>query len=184
VGRAEFAAVDPARRVFVDETGANTAIARRYGRAPRGKRVDGPVPHGPWKTRTRTAAVRLGGVGAGRAFDGATDTACFAAYVERGLAPSLRPGDIVIMANLGCHKTSEVERLIREAGAAVRSLPADSPDLNPIEERFSKRKGFLRAAAARTVDALIDAMGDALRAVTTGDIVGWFKHGGYRYKQA
>jgi transposase len=152
---------------------------RTYGRAPSGVRVDGPVPHGHWKVTTLTAAVRLDGVGACLAFDGATDTACFETYVERCLAPSLRPGDIVVMDNLACHKTAEVQRLIRAAGAEVRYLPAYSPDLNPIEKLFSKLKAWLRSAAARTVDGLIDAMGAGLRAIRPGDILGWFAHCGY-----
>jgi transposase len=167
--------------VFVDESGANTAMDRTHGRAPSGVRVDGPVPHGHWKVVTLTAAVRLGGVpeSACLAFDGATDTACFEAYVGQCLAPTLRPGDIVVMGNLACHKTAEVARLIGAAGAEVRYLPAYSPDLNPIERPFSKLKAWLRSAKARTVDGLIGAMGDALRAVRPGDIRGWFAHSGY-----
>jgi len=155
---------------------------RTHGRCASGKRVDGPVPHGHWKVTTLTAAVRLGGVpqAACLAFDGATDAACFEAYVGRCLAPTLRPGDIVIMDNLSCHKTAEVARLIEAAGARVRYLPAYSPDLNPIERMFSKLKAWLRSAAARTVDGLIGAMGDALRAVRPGDILGWFRHSGYQ----
>jgi hypothetical protein len=112
---------------------------RTYGRGPSGKRVDGPVPHGHWKITTLTAAVRLDGVppSACLAFDGATNTACFEAYLEHCLVPALRPGDIVIMDNLACHKTAEVARLIASAGAEVRYLPAYSPDLNPIERLFS-----------------------------------------------
>jgi hypothetical protein len=180
--REEFAAVDPARLVFVDESGASTAMDRTHGRAPSGVRVDGPVPHGHWKVVTLTAAVRLGGVpeSACLAFDGATDTACFESYVDRCLVPALRPGDIVVMDNLACHKTAEVTRLIAAAGAAVRYLPAYSPDLNPIERLFSKLKAWLRKAKARTVGGLIAAMGDALRAVRPGDILGWFGHSGYR----
>ena len=167
--------------MFVDESGAGTAMDRTYGRAPSGVRVDGPVPHGHWKVVTLTAAVRLGGVpeAACLAFDGATDTACFETYVERCLAPALRPGDIVILDNLPCHKTAEVARLIGAAGACVRYLPAYSPDLNPIERLFSKLKAALRKAKARTVDALIAAMGEALRAIRPGDIAGWFAHSGY-----
>jgi transposase len=154
---------------------------RTHGRAPSGVRVDGPVPHGHWKVTTLTAAVRLGGVpsSACLAFDGATDSACFEAYVERCLAPALRPGDIVIMDNLSCHKTAEVARLIASVGAEVRYLPAYSPDLNPIEQLFSKLKDALRSAAARTVDAVIEAMGEALRAIRPGDILSWFGHSGY-----
>jgi transposase len=159
---------------------------RTYGRSPSGVRVDGPVPHGHWKVVTLTAAVRLGGVpeAACLAFDGATDTAAFETYVERCLAPALRPGAIVVMDNLACHKTAEVARLIGLAGAEVRYLPAYSPDLNPIERLFSKLKAWLRKAKARTVDALIEAMGDALRAVRPSDIVGWFGHSGYRPPQS
>ncbi len=126
-------------------------------------RVDGPVPHGHWKITTLTAAVRLGGVPepACLAFDGATDSACFVTYVGQCLAPALRPGDIVVMDNLACHKAAEVARLIGAAGAEVRYLPAYSPDLNPIERLFSKLKEVLRSAAARTVDAVVEAMGQA-----------------------
>jgi transposase len=152
---------------------------RTHGRAPSGIRVDGPVPHGHGKMTTLTAAVRLGGVGACLAFDGATDTASFETYVERCLAPTLRPGDVVVLDNLTCHKTAEASRLIAAAGAELRLLPAYSPDLNPIEQMFSKLKARLRSAAARTVDDWIGAMGDALRAVRPGDILGWFRHSGY-----
>ena len=154
---------------------------RSHGRAPSGVRVDGPVPHGHWKVVTLTAAVRLGGVPepACLAFDGATDSAAFGTYVERCLAPTLRPGDVVIMDNLACHKAAEAARIIAEAGAEIRFLPAYSPDLNPIERMFSKLKAHLRSAAARTVDGLIEAMGDALRAIRPGDIHGWFRHSGY-----
>ncbi len=174
--------MDPQRLVFVDESGANTAMDRTYGRGPSGVRVDGPVPHGHWKTVTLTAAVRLGGVPepACLAIDGATNTACFEAYVAECLAPTLRPGDIVIMDNLACHKTAEVERLIQAAGAEVRYLPAYSPDLNPIERLFGKLKEALRKSAARTVDGLITAIGEALRSIRPGDILGWFAHSGYR----
>jgi transposase len=179
--REEFAAIDPTKLVFVDESGASTAMDRTHGRAPSGVRVDGPVPHGHWKITTLTAAVRLDGVpeSACLAFDGATDSACFESYVERCLAPALRPGDIVVMDNLACHKAAEVARLIESAGARVRYLPAYSPDLNPIERLFSKLKAALRSAAARTVDALIEAMGEALRAIRVADIRGWFAHSGY-----
>jgi len=152
---------------------------RTHGRGPSGVRVDGPVPHGHWKVITLTAAVRLGGVGACLAFDGATDTACFETYVERCLVPALRPGDIVVMDNLSCHKTAEVARLIGSAGAEVRYLPAYSPDLNPIERMFSKLKAWLRSAAVRTVEGLFGALGDGLRTVTERDILGWFRHSGY-----
>jgi transposase len=182
--REEFAAVDPARLVFLDETGASTAMDRTHGRAPSGVRVDGPIPHGHWKIVTLTAAVRLDGVGACLAFDGATDSAAFETYLERCLAPTLRPGDVVIMDNLSCHKTAEAARLIAAAGAELRFLPAYSPDLNPIERMFSKLKARLRSAKARTIDGLIEAMGDALRAVRPGDVLGWFRHSGYQAQKS
>jgi transposase len=147
-------------------------MARRYGRAPRGQRVDGPVPQGHWKVLTLTAAIRLEGVGGCLSFDGATNAVTFEAYVEHALAPTLRPGDIVVMDNLPAHKGPEVERLIQAAGAELRYLPAYSPDLNPIEKMFSKMKTVLRKAAARTVDRLHEAIGDGLRSVTHQDIAG------------
>ncbi len=179
--REQFAAVDPAQRVFLDESGASTAMDRTYGRAPSGVRVDGPVPHGHCQVVTLTAAVRLDGVpvSACLAFEGATDIASFETSVAKCLVPALRLGDIVVMDNLAGHKTAEVARLIEAAGATVRHLPAYSPDLNPIEQLFSKLKAALRKAAARTVDALIEAMGEGLRAIRVDDIRGWFAHSGY-----
>ena len=174
-------ATDPASWVFLDETGATTAMDRAYGRCASGKRVDGPVPHGHWKVTTLTAAIRLGGViePACMARDGATDGHLFASYVERYLAPSLRPGDIVIMDNLAAHKVAAIEPLITKVGASVRFLPPYSPDLNPIEAMFSKLKEFLRSAKARTFDALVKAMGDGMRTIRASDIRGWFVHCGY-----
>jgi transposase len=157
---------------------------RTHGRASSGVRVDGPVPHGHWKIVTLTAAVRLNGVGACLAFDGATDSACFETYLERCLAPTLRAGDVVIMDNLSCHKTAEAARLIAATGAELRFLPAYSPDLNPIERMFSKLKARLRSAKARTFDALIEAMGDGLRTIRPGDVLGWFRHSGYQAQKA
>jgi transposase len=132
---------------------------RTHGRAPSGVRGDGPVPYGHWKVVTLTAAIRLGGVPepARPAFDGATHSAAFGPYNGRVLAPSLRPGGIVIMDNLACHKVAEVDRLI--AGAGVRYLPVYSPDPNPIERMFSKLKAYLRSSKARAFDGLIEAMG-------------------------
>jgi transposase len=158
-------------------------MARRYGRAPRGARVDGPVPHGHWTVMTLTAAVRLGGVGGCLVLDGAVDAMAFETYVERVLAPTLRPGDVVVMDNLSSHKRAEVARAIEGAGATVRFLPPYSPDLNPIEKMFSKLKEYLRSAAARTIEGLIEAIGAGLRAVTDRDILGWFQSCGYRYRQ-
>jgi transposase len=159
---------------------------RAYGRSASGKRVDGPVPHGHWLVTTLTAAVRLGGVPepACLAFVGATDAMAFETYAERCLAPSLRPGDIVIMDNLGSHKRPPPIAAIEAAGATVRFLPPYSPDLNPIEKLSSKLKAYLRTAKARTIEAPRDAIGEGLRTVTASDIDGWFKSCGYRHTQA
>lgn len=169
--------------MFVDESGASTAMDRTYGRAPSGVRVDGPAPHGHRKVVTLTAAVRLGGVGGCLAFDGATDATTFETYAERVLAPSPRPGDIVVMDNLGSHKRPPPVAAIEAAGASVRFLPPYSPDLNPIEKLFSKLKEHLRRLKARAVDSLYDAIGEALRAVTAADIAGWSSYCGYRQTQ-
>ena len=151
---------------------------RTYGRAASGKRVDGPVPQGHWSMTTLTAAVRLDGLieAACQASSRPTDAAWFVHYVATGLVPSLRAGDIVVMDNLSSHKSAEVARLIESAGATVRYLPAYSPDLNPIEALFSELKQALRSAKARTFEALIEAIGEALRSVSRGDILGWFGH--------
>jgi transposase len=155
---------------------------RTHGRCASGKRVDGPVPHGHWLLTTLTAAVRLGGIpeSACLSFVGSTHAMDFETYAERCLAPSLRPGDIVIMDNLGSHKRPPPIQAIEQAGAAVRFLPPYSPDLNPIEKVFSKLKAHLRKVKARTVEALRDAIGEGLRTVTASDIAGWFKSCGYR----
>ena len=171
----EMAGPDASQFVFLDETGTNTAMARRYGRAPRGQRVDGPVPHGHWQTVTLTAAIRLGGVGGCLAFESATDASSFGSHVEMALVPTLRRGDIVVMDNLSAHKGAVVGRLIRTAGAESRYLPAYSPDFNPIEEMFSKLKTYLRKAAACSMDRLTEAMGEELRLITHEDIAGWFR---------
>ena len=165
--REEFATVDPSRLVFVDESGATTAMDRTHGRCASGKRADGPVPHGHWLVTTLTAAVRLGGAPepACLAFVGATDAMAFETYAERCLAPTLRPGDIVVMDNLGSHKRPPPIAAIEAVGATVRFLPPYSPDLNPIEKLFSKLKTYLRKTKARTVEALHDALGDGLRVV-------------------
>lgn len=174
----EFAAVDPARLVFLDESGTTTKMTRRYGRAPRGQRIDAAVPHGHHKLLTLTAAVRLGEVGACLVFEGATNGLCFEGYVEMCLLPTLRPGDIVIMDNSAAHKSAEVGRLIGSVGATVRCLPAYSPDLNPIEQLFSKLKEYLRSVEMRTVESLCGAIGDGLRTIKPSDIRGWFGHSG------
>jgi transposase len=166
--------------VFVDETWASTNMARTHGRCPRGQRLVMAVPHGHWKTITFVAALRADGMVAPTVIDGAVTGDLFVASVEQQLAPTLREGDVVVMDNLACHKRAGVRRAIEAAGAALRLLPPYSPDLNPIEKMWSKVKEILRSLKARTAEALLDAIGVALRAVTAADAHGWFAHCGYR----
>jgi transposase len=172
--REQVAGIDPGHLVFVDETGTNTAMTRTYGRAPEGERVLGAVPS-PWTTLTLICGLRLSGVSAPLVFQGATDTATFETYVEQALAPQLHPGDVVIWDNLKPHKAKSVAQMIERAGAKVIPLPPSSPDYSPIEEMFSKVKGALKSAAARTTDAVTTAIGCVLTDVTSQDLVGWFK---------
>ncbi len=172
-----MAQLDPARLVLVDETGATTAMTRTYGRAPIGQRVQGAVP-GHWKSVTMVGGLRLSGVVAPMAFEGAMDTAHFRAYVEQILAPQLRPGDVVVWDNLKPHQGAGVRQAVEAAQAEVVPLPPYSPDLNPIEELWSKVKGVLRSIGARVVPAVYRALKLGLESVTPRDILGWFQHCG------
>lgn len=154
-------------------------MTRLRGRAPRGRRLLAKAPHGHWRTTTMISSVRLDGSTACMTIEGATDTAVFQAYVREILAPSLRPGDIVIMDNLGPHKNEQTLALIAAAGASARFLPAYSPDLNPIEMMWSKVKALLRASEARTAEELQHAIAAALGQVRAQDAVGWFAACGY-----
>jgi transposase len=170
----ELAGIDPRRLVFVDECGANTAMTRTYGRAPRGERVYTDTP-GRWESITLTCGLRLSGVTATLAFPGATNTDVFTAYVEEVLVPELKPGDVVIWDNLKPHQAEEVIEAVEAAGARVVPLPPWSPDLTPIEEMVSKVKGAMRSAAARAKETVYAAFGSALHDVTPDNIAGWFK---------
>jgi transposase len=172
--RRKMAGADPRRLVFVDESGATTALTRMYGRAPRGQRVYGTAPGG-WKSLTLVSGMRLSGVVAPWAFAGATDGPAFETYVTDVLAPELRRGDVVVWDNLQPHKRAAVAAAVARAGATVEPAPPWSPDLVPIEKLWSKVKGALRSAAARTTEALVDAMGTALLEVCPDDIRGWFQ---------
>jgi transposase len=165
--------------VFVDETSASTKMARRYGRAARGERCRAPVPHGHWKTTTFTAGLRLGGLTAPFVLDGSMTGPAFLAYVERVLAPTLARGDIVIMDNLPAHKVAGVRAAIEAAGAELLYLPPYSPDFNPIELAFAKLKALLRAAAARTIPALWQAIAAALDRFTPSECRNYFIAAGY-----
>ncbi len=156
-------------------------MTRLRGRAPRGKRCHASAPAGHWKTTTMISSVRFDGSTAAMTIEAATDTEVFQSYVREVLCPTLRPGDIVIMDNLAAHKNETTLRLITQAGAKVRFLPAYSPDLNPIEKMWSKIKSLLRSAKARTIDALISEIGAALAKVSDKDVRGWFVSCGYSF---
>jgi transposase len=147
--------------VFIDETWAKTNMTRLYGWAPRGKRLVDKVPHGHWKTATFLAAER------------------FLAYVEQFLVPTLKPGDIVILDNLGSHKGKAVRKAIRAVGARLLFLPKYSPDLNPIEQVFSKLKGLLRKAGARTYDAVSEATAKILKRFPPSECAAYLRNAGY-----
>ncbi len=154
-------------------------MARRYGRAPRGERLRAAIPHGHWKTTTFVAGLRITGMTAPLVFDGPINAQVFEAYVEQFLAPTLRPGDIVIMDNLSSHKGSKVRELIEAAGASLRYLPPYSPDFNPIEKAFAKLKAHLRKAAERTVDGLWSAIGRCLDLFKPSECQNYFAASGY-----
>ena len=156
-------------------------MTRLRGRAPRGERVHARAPRGRWQTTTMMSSIRLDGSTACMALEGTTDTESFRAYVQAILAPTLRPGDIVVMDNLSPHKSDPTLALIRQAGAEVLFLPAYSPDLNPIEMMWSKVKSFLRGAQARTKEQLLRAIGQALAQITPQDALNWFAHCGYSF---
>jgi transposase len=167
--------------VWVDECGAHTSMTRLYARAPKGERAFGSVPRNRGKNTTLIASMTLqGAMGQAMAFEGSTKAFVFEAYVEHFLAPTLEQGQIVVMDNLGAHRTDRVRELIEGRGCELWFLPAYSPDLNPIEEAFSKVKAHLRKAAARTREALVEAMGEALLAIMPRDAAGWFDHCGYK----
>ncbi len=171
--------LDPGALVFIDETGADTKMTRRHGRAPRGQRLRSSVPHGHWKTTTFVGGLRLSGMTAPMVLDGPMTGDWFVAYVEQILVPTLRPGDIVILDNLPAHKNPAARRAIEAVGAELRFLPPYSPDLNPIENAFSKLKANLRKAAARTVDHLWSAIADAIDAFTPAECNNYFAAAGY-----
>lgn len=172
--------LDGRRFVFVDECSTNTSLAPIYGWSRRGKRVRFEAPRNWGANVTLLSSMSLEGMGPSLAVEGATTKAVFEAYVERVLAPSLSPGEIVVLDNLSSHKGSRIRELIEGRGCELIYLPPYSPDLNPIEEAFAKIKALLRKAAARTREALLEAMGRALDTVTASDARGFFEHRGYR----
>lgn len=165
--------------VFLDETGANTKMIRRYGWGPRSSRVISDVPHGHWKTTTFLAALRSSGFTAPLVVDGPMNGDVFLAYIQQQLVPSLKPGDLVIMDNLSSHKRVGVREAIESVGAQLMYLPPYSPDLNPIELAFSKLKTLLRKAAARTTAELEKAIVEIIEQFETEECINYFRHCGY-----
>jgi transposase len=172
---------DARRLVFIDESGFHISMTRLRARAPRGERAYGKVPRNRGKNQTLIASITIeGGIGEALSIKGATDAKLFETYVEEFLAPTLKVGQVVVLDGLGAHRTNRVRELIQERGAELLFLPSYSPELNPIEEAFSKIKNIVRKAGARTREALDEVMGEALSAVTLEDVAGWFSHCGYQ----
>ena len=165
--------------VFIDETGTATDMAPLRGRCRRGERLIGRVPHGHWKTTTFVAAHRRGALDAPFVVDRPMNGVIFKAYVEQVLAPTLKPGDIVIMDNLASHKVAGIRLPIEAAGATLVYLPPYSPDLNPIEQACAKLKVMLRKAAARSIETLWAKIGELLGAFTSQDCRNFFANAGY-----
>jgi transposase len=168
------------RLVFVDECGTHTSLAPIYGYAPRGERLYLAVPRGRGKNTTLLWSMSVEGMGLSLAVEGATTARVFETYVEKVLSPRLREGQIVVMDNLGAHRPKRIRELIEQQGCELLYLPAYSPDYNPIEEAFAKIKNFLRKARARSKEALVEAIGAALSAVSAAEVRGFFEHAGYR----
>jgi len=165
----------------IDETGSNIALTRLYGRAPKGKRAKGSVPRNRGKNMTLISDLSLQGLGELFVIEGAANSDLFEAYIECILAPTLTPGEIVIMDNLSIHKRKKVKDLIESQGCQLLFLPAYSPDFSPIEEAFSKLKAILRQRGARSREELQEALVEACDLITASDAIGWFRHCGYSF---
>jgi putative transposase len=171
--------IDPKRLVFIDETWTKTNMTRLRGWAPKGQRLVDKVPHGHWKTSTFLAALRNDRIEAPCLFDGPINGERFGAYVEQFLVPTLKPGDVVVLDNLGSHKGKAVRKAIREIGARLVFLPKYSPDLNPIEQVFAKLKTFIRKQAPRTFDTISQAFAEGLKTVASAECANYLAHAGY-----
>jgi transposase len=171
--------VEAKRLVFVDEMGTNTSLSALYAWAPKGERALCSVPRNRGSNTTVLSSMTLEGMGSALTVEGATTSAVFETYVEQVLAPTLRKGQVVVMDNLSAHKGERVKELIEGRGCELIYLPSYSPDFNPIEEAFAKIKDFLRKSEARTREALVEAIGAAISAVTAKDACGFFEHCGY-----
>ena len=177
--RKELGRLDPERLVFVDEMGTHTSLAPVYAYSPIGERAFFKIPRNRGKNTTLLTSLHTRGMGPSMAVQGATTARVFETYVERLLAPTLKPGQVVVMDKLGAHRPKRIEELIEQRGCELLYLPSYSPDLNPIEEALSKIKHILRKIRARTKEALIEAMGRALASVSAEDVRGFFVNCGY-----
>jgi transposase len=171
--------LDPRRLVFIDETWIKTNMAPLRGWAPKGERLRAFAPHGHWRTLTFLGALRCDRLTAPCVFDGPINGECFRAYVAQQLLPVLKSGDIVIMDNLGSHKSAELRRMINAAGARLWYLPPYSPDLNPIEQTFAKIKHWMRIAQKRAVDDVCHTLGELIRAIQPTECQNYFSNAGY-----
>lgn len=174
--------LDPGKLVFVDESGFHLAMTPSYARAPRGERAYGQVPRNRGKNTSFLAALSLNGLQAPMTLQGSLDGIAFETYPEQVLAPTLTPGQIIVLDNHRIHKGDRVAELLASKGCSLLFLPPDSPDLNPIEEALSKIKTFVKACQARARDALDQAIAAALKTITLQDILGWFGHSGYNLR--
>jgi transposase len=174
------ATVEPQRLIFVDECGTHTSLAPIYGYAPRGERLHLSVPRSRGKNTTLLSSMTIERIGPSLSVEGATIARVFETYVEKVLLPSLEEGQIVVMDNLSAHRPKRIRKLIEQQGGELLYLPSYSPDYNPIEEAFAKITNLLRKAAARTKEALVEAIATALCAITAEDARGFFEHAGYR----
>ena len=165
--------------VFIDETWIKTNMAPLRGWGPKGERVRGFAPQGRWRTLTFLGALRCDQLTAPCVFDGPINGACFRAYVEQALVPCLKPGDIVVMDNLGSHKSAALRRTIRAAGARLRFLPPYSPDLNPIEQAFAKIKHWMRSAQKRSVEDVWRHVGGLVATIQPNECSNYFVNAGY-----
>jgi transposase len=173
--------MDPARFVFLDETGTSTNMVRRYGRCPRGERLVDATPWGHWTITTFVAGLRASGLIAPMVLDGPMTGEVFRAYVEQVLVPELQPGDVVVLDNLAAHKIAGIQEALRAADASLLYLPPYSPDLNPIEQVFAKLKALLRKAAARTKEALWTAIGELLDRFPAEECQNYLRNCGYEF---
>lgn len=173
------ARLDPERLVFIDETWIKTNMAPLRGWGMKGKRLRSFVPHGHWRTLTFLGALRCDGLTAPCVFDGPINGRCFRAYVEQLLVPVLRPGDIVVMDNLGSHKAAIIRQLIKAAGARLWFLPPYSPDLNPIEQTFAKIKHWMRVAQKRNIEETWRHVGTLVSTIQAKECSNYFQNAGY-----